>query len=162
MSRAAWLVLGLMTVGGAYVSAQAPMDLDDLVRRGDLYDVYLHPETFEPYDGAVEATWVLTGTLRERGTLVEGKWDGLHEWYHLNGQLSTRETYLDGQLNGLSEAYFKSGQLSVVENYDNGRLDGPYEAYWVRGMLAEKGNWSAGEQCGEWLSFGRTTMHPPC
>ena len=162
MKRAACLVLGVMAVGPRSVLAQAPMDLDALVRRGDLYDVYLHPQTSEPYDGAVEARWEATGILRERGTLADGRWDGLHEWYHVNGQLSTRETYLDGRLHGLSEAYFKSGQLSVVENYDSGRLHGPYESYWVRGALAEHGTWSAGEPCGEWESFGRTIQHPPC
>ena len=148
-------------------AAQAePRDLADLVRRGD---TYLDPQTFEPYSGPVRGWWAEGSaaasqptTLRERGTLVDGRWDGVHEWFHLSGELATMETYRNGQLNGPSETYFKTGQLSAKESYANGRLDGPYESYWHRGRLAERGQWSAGEPCGNWLSFGRTVIYPPC
>ena len=148
------LTLGLQTA----VVAQEPMDLDALVLRGD---VYVHPETFEPYSGEVVAMWNPV-TVKERGRLVNGRWDGLHEWYHLNGQLATRETYVDGRLNGLSESYFKNGTLSLLETYVDDQLDGPYEAYWTRGWLAERGGWSAGRPCGDWESFGDTVIYPPC
>ena len=158
MKKTAFLVVGLTVIGQVGLHAQAGMDLDDLVRRGDSY---LDPQTFAPYTGLVVGRWA-SQTVRERGTLVAGKWDGLHEWYHENGRLSVRETYDDGQLDGPSEAYFKSGQLSVKETYKNGQLEGPYESYWARGRLAERGSWTSGRECGEWISFGRSTVYSPC
>ena len=157
--------LGLIWTAGISLQAIQAMDLDELVRRGDLY---LNPRTSEPYSGPVESRWPGGPTgqagrvLRERGTLVEGAWDGVHEWFHLSGELATRETYRDGQLNGPSETYFKTGQLSATENYASGHLSGPYESYWHRGLLAERGAWSGGEPCGIWFSFGRTVSYPPC
>lgn len=139
--------------------AQQATDLSTLVRRGS---VYLNPRTLEPFDGPVQSFWEETGMLREKGTLVDGRWEGEHEWYHVNGELSTRETYVNGRLHGPSRSYFKNGTLSVSENYQNGQLDGPYEAYWTRGWLAEKGRWEAGQPCGEWLSFGRNVTYSPC
>jgi len=159
------LVLGLTWTGGISLGATQAIDLDDLVRRDG---VYLNPSTSEPYSGPVESRWPRGATgqagrvLRERGTLVQGTWDGVHEWFHLSGELATRETYRDGRLNGPSETYFKTGQLSATENYDDGHLSGPYESYWHRGLLAERGAWSGGEPCGIWFSFGRTVSYPPC
>lgn len=155
--------LALIVASGS-ATTQQPMDLDALVQRGDLY---LHPDTFEPYDGEVVAYWDrgttnLQGMVRERGTLSDGQWDGVHEWYHLSGELATRETYRNGRLDGPSETYFKTGQLSAIEHYANDRLHGSYESYWHRGRLAERGQWANGEPCGNWLSFGRTIIYPPC
>ena len=158
MKETVFLALGLTAVAQTGLGAQVGIDLDDLVRRGDSY---LHPETFAPYTGPVVGMWA-SRSVRERGALVDGRWDGLHEWYHENGRLSGKETYADGELDGPSESYFKSGQLSMKEKYRNGQLDGPYESYWARGRLAERGIWTAGRECGEWVSFGRSTTYPPC
>jgi hypothetical protein len=158
MKRIAPLALALTLVGPTLASAQTPMNLEELVQRRGLY---LHPETFEPYSGPVISMWD-EDIVREQGTLVNGHWDGVHEWYHFNGQLSTRETWENGRLNGPSTSYFRHGGPSVVENYKEGQLDGPYEAYWSFRGLAERGHWSEGEPCGEWLSFGRTIIYPPC
>jgi hypothetical protein len=147
------------------VSAQQVVDLDELVRRGD---AYLDAASMEPHSGPVERHWSgnLTGqsgaVLRERGTLVEGRWDGIHEWFHLSGELATRENYLAGRLNGSSETFFKTGQLSAKESYADGVLHGPYESFWHRGRLAERGQWSGGQPCGVWFSFGRTLNHTRC
>lgn len=138
--------------------AQEPLDLDRLVLRSD---VWVNPETSQPYSGPVVDTWV-NGNLRERGTLLEGRWDGIHEWFHFNGLLATKETYVDGKLHGPSETYFKNGNLSLREMYVDGKLHGAYEAYWARGRLAERGRWDTGERCGEWESFGRTVVYPGC
>ena len=152
------LVLVLMVAPQAGLYAQEPMDLNALLQRGD---VYLHPRTLQPYTGLAVGMWN-SQTVRERGTLENGKWNGLHEWYHENGQLSVKETYGNGALDGPSESYFKHGRLSVMETYKDGELDGPYESYWSLGRLAEKGRWSAGEPCGDWISFGRFVAYPPC
>ena len=142
--------------------AQEPRDLEELVRRGELY---LHPDSYEPFSGPVVSYWTYgmdeqLGGVKERGTLRNGVWEGEHEWYHITGELATRETYRNGELNGPSESYFKTGRISAREHYGNGQLDGPYESYWHRGRLAERGEWSAGQPCGNWLSFGRTDHLP--
>lgn len=158
MKNTVLLALGITAIVHVGVDAQEPMSLDGLVQRGD---VYLHPETFEPFSGVVERIWM--GDIpRERGMLKDGKWDGVHEWFHMNGRLATQETYINGTLNGPSESYFKSGNISARETYGNGQLNGPYESYWHRGRLAERGEWSGGEPCGNWLSFGRTIIYPAC
>ena len=160
-------VLGLLAVaavvapavaGAGPAAPQEAMDLDRLIERAG---VYLEPGTLEPYSGPVARMWT-AGVVRERGALAEGRWTGVHEWFHQNGRLSGRETYQDGVLHGPAEMYFKSGLLSVRENYTNGELDGPYESYWTRGALAERGAWRTGSPCGEWTSFGRSVVFPSC
>ena len=159
--------LGLLAVATAVAAsaadtppaaAQEAMSLDSLIERTG---VYLEPGTLEPYTGAVVRMWT-PDIVRERGTLAEGRWTGLREWFHQSGRLSGRETWQDGVLNGPAEMYFKSGLLSVRENYANGELDGPYESYWTRGALAERGAWRSGRPCGEWTSFGRSVVFPSC
>ncbi len=165
MKRATILALALALMGPpAAVVAQSPADLDSLVRRGDLY---LNPETMAPFSGPVVAMYY-EQQVRERGTLRDGRWDGVRESFHLNGGVSLRETYRDGQLHGPTEAFFRSGQLSARESYRDGLLDGLYESYWFnRGdesieRVAERGRWSAGRPCGEWMTFGQARMFPPC
>jgi hypothetical protein len=161
------MVLGLLA--GAHLGAQAqqPMDLDRLEeRRG----VYLQRPSFEPYTGQVLARWP-DGTVRERGTLVNGRWDGVRESYYQLGTLKARETYANGVLNGPFEAYFKMGTPSDKGTYVDGRLDGPYESFWLR-QPAEHGTFAAGRMCGRWIryypqcSYGlrveSTADYPPC
>ena len=161
MKETVFLALGLTVVGQVGLYAQAAMNLDDLVRRGDSY---LHPQTFAPYTGPVAGMWA-SQTFRERGTLVNGRWDGLHEWYHENGRLSLKEIYADGVLDGPSEVDFKSGQLSVKETYKDGQLDGPYESYWARADGSLRGG--TGRQGGNAVSGSasaapRPTPPVPC
>lgn len=160
-------LLGFLAVTAAVVAstadaspaaAQEAMSLDRLIERAG---VYLAPGTLEPYSGPVVRMWT-PDIVRERGILVNGRWTGVHEWFHQSGRLSGRETWQDGVLHGPAEMYFKSGRLSVRENYVNGELDGPYESYWTRGALAERGAWRSGRPCGEWTSFGRPVVFPSC
>lgn len=170
--RTTLLLLGLGLGTHALASAQAPMDFHRLVdRRG----VYLHPETLEPYTGPVLAMWDAS-TVRLRGTLRNGRWDGVRELFHLDGKLELRETYRNGVLDGPFESYFRSGRLSDRGTYRNGVLEGAYEAYWSRaqgdmqaahaqhgaaghdaatmpGDLMERGVMSSGRPCGDWYRF---------
>lgn len=160
-------LLGLLAVaamvappvaGATPAAAQEAMDLDRLIERGG---VYLEPGTLEPFSGPVARMWT-ADVVRERGTLAEGRWTGVREWFHQNGRLSGRETWQDGVLHGPAEMYFKSGVLSVRENYADGELNGPYESYWTRGAPAERGTWRSGTPCGEWTSFGRSVVFRSC
>jgi hypothetical protein len=169
MTRTTALLLGLLLGFQAALSAQTPMNLDRLVdRRG----VYLHPETLEAFTGPVVAMWDAVN-VRERGTLENGRWDGVREVFYSDGKLELRERYENGVLDGPFESYFRTGRLSDKGTYESGRLSGAYEAYWSRiqgdvhsahaahgeadhdmatmpGDLMERGTWAAGRPCGEW------------
>jgi len=148
MKRVTMIVLGLLAVTRVAAQAQQPMDLDRLEeRRG----VYLQRPAFEPYTGPVLAKWE-DGSVRVRGTLVNGRWDGVRESYYQLGTLKARETYTNGVLNGPFEAYFKMGSPSDKGTYLNGRLDGPYESYWLR-QPAERGAFADGRMCGHWIRY---------
>jgi hypothetical protein len=167
MKRTTLLLLALLATAQVTVQAQEPMDLDRLEnRRG----VYLQRPSFEPYTGPVVAYWE-NGRLREKGTLVDGRWDGVRESYYALGTLKARETYSNGVLNGPFEAYFKKGAPSDKGTYVNGRLDGPYQSFWLR-QPAEVGEFNDGRMCGHWIryfprsSYGlrveSTADYPPC
>ena len=167
MKRAILLLLAVLG-GPSVVSAQEPMNLDRLVeRRG----VYLDAQTLAAYSGPVVSMWNAT-QVRERGTLLNGRWDGVHETYYLEGQLEVRENYRNGVLNGPFESFFREGAPSDKGTYKDGLLEGPYESHWSRAMgqnpheahmagtamgpmgeLAERGAYSAGQPCGAWYRW---------
>ena len=167
MKRVTTILAVLVAAVQAQLDAQERMDLDQLEnRRG----VYLQRPTFEPYSGPVEARYE-TGRVRIRGTLAEGRWDGVRESFYGLGTLKARETFSNGVLNGPFEAYFKKGAPSDKGTYVNGRLDGPYESFWLR-QPAEVGAFTNGRMCGSWVtyfprsSYGlrveSTTDYDPC
>ena len=126
--RSATLLL-LATLAGvpAALAAQTPMNLDELVnRRG----VYLQAQTLEPFSGPVVA--YEEGAVRERGTLQNGRWNGVRETFYLDGKLEAKETYRAGVPHGPFESYFRTGRPSDKGTYVDGELEGPYEAYWSR------------------------------
>jgi len=148
MRKISLLALSLIVLAPSVAASQEPTNLDELVlRRG----VYLQRPTFEPYSGPVVGRNE-DGLLRERGTLREGRWEGVREIFFETGQLAVRETYSEGRLDGPFESYFRMGSPSDRGSYRDGRLDGPYESYWLR-QLAERGTWSEGEMCGEWVHY---------
>lgn len=148
MKRLTIMALGLLALGHISAQAQQPMDLDRLEeRRG----VYLQRPSFEPYTGPVVARFE-DGKIRVRGTLVNGRWDGVRESYYQLGTLKARETFTNGVLNGPFEAYFKKGSPSDKGTYVDGKLDGPYESYWLR-QPAERGAFSEGRMCGHWIRY---------
>lgn len=148
MMRISLLLLALVAVTTTAVDAQETRDIDQLeYRRG----VYLEPPSFEPYTGPVEGRYE-DGTLRLRGNLVDGQWDGLREEFYELGTLKARENYSDGVLDGPFEVYFRKGAPSVMGSYSEGRLDGDYESFWLR-QPAEVGHYSDGRMCGEWTTY---------
>lgn len=148
MKRIMLLLLGVLAAGHVGLAAQEPMNLDQLEnRRG----VYLERPSFEPYSGPVIAYWE-DGRVRVRGTLVDGRWDGVRESYYALGTLKARESFSEGVLDGPFEAYFKKGAPSDKGTYVNGRLDGPYESFWLR-QPAEVGEFDNGRMCGHWTRY---------
>jgi len=188
MERTTFLLLGVLAALQGPLAAQAPVELGDLVeRRG----VYLHAETLAAFSGPVVELWD-GATVRVRGILKEGRWDGLRESYYMDGKLEARETYRAGVLHGPFESFFRSGAPSDRGTYVDGRLEGEYQAFWSRaqadihaahragghgdagsaGDVMEHGAWSRGEPCGDWYRFlprnsqglrtGETVHYSPC
>ena len=89
MKRTLLFVLAFMAVGRLSLEAQEPMELNELVQRGD---IYLAPETFQPYTGPV---FIMRNPSMVGlwASLRNGKWHGPYELYHdETGQLSVRES----------------------------------------------------------------------
>lgn len=129
--------------------------VDELVRMGDLY---LEPETMEPFSGLALATFEdRPGVVAERLSPREGEYDGPYEVLFEGRRLSSKELYQDGVKHGRYEWYFENGQLFEEGTYVEGRLDGPYRAYWENGDLYEEGTYRNGRFDGprRWYLDGR-------
>ena len=74
---------------------------------------------------------LFTGTLErchENGQVgiltnyLDGRPDGLNQYFHENGQLSKRTNWKDGKEDGLSERFDQDGNLIETDMYKNGEL----------------------------------------
>ena len=139
MNRTLIIGLVLISVGLVGLDAQEPMNLVNLVQRGD---TYLTLETLVPYSGPAFSVFPSdSNRIREQGTLRGGTWEGLYESSYFNGQVDSKIEYRDGE------------------------FDGSFERYYFDGKLLAKGSYSMGVRCGEWIDEGGqpTQMtYPPC
>jgi hypothetical protein len=139
MNRTLIIGLVLMSAGSVGLDAQEPMNLVNLVQRGD---AYLTPGTLVPYSGPAFSVFPSdSNRIREQGTLRGGTWEGLYESFYFNGQVDSKIEYRDGE------------------------FDGSFERYYFDGKALAKGSYSMGVRCGEWIDEGGqpTQMtYPPC
>lgn len=146
-----------LAAGGvmAGCSGSKERPVKELVRDGN---VFLDPETMEPYSGLAFATFEdHPSVVAERLSLREGTYDGPYEAYFENQRLSSKEIYREGVKHGPYQWYFENGQLFEEGTYKDGRLDGPYRAYWENGDLYEEGTYRNGSFEGprRWYMDGR-------
>ena len=149
------LVLSALAVSAAACERTSERPVDELVRQGN---VFLDPETMEPYSGLAIATFDgQPGVVAKRLTLREGTYDGPYEAFFENRRLSSKEIYRDGVRHGRYEWYFENGQLFEEGTYVEGTLEGPYRAYWENGDLYEEGTYRSGRFDGprRWYMDGR-------
>jgi len=139
MNRTLIIGLVLISVGLVGLDAQEPMNLVNLVQRGD---TYLTLETLVPYSGPAFSVFPSdSNRIREQGTLRGGTWEGLHESFYFNGQVDSKIEYRDGE------------------------FDGSFERYYFDGKVLAKGSYSMGVRCGEWIDEGgqpTQLTYPPC
>ena len=139
MNRTLIIGLVLISMGSVGLGAQEPMNLVNLVQRGD---TYLTPETLVPYSGPAFSVFPSdSNRIREQGTLRGGTWEGLYESFYFNGQVDSKIEYRDGE------------------------FDGSFERYYFDGKLLANGSYSMSVRCGEWIDEGGqpTQMtYPPC
>ena len=55
--------------------------------------------------------------------------------YHENGNLKNRTDYVDGKKNGISEWFWENGVLGQRGHLKNGKLDGLLEVFYQNGKL---------------------------
>ena len=94
MKKTLLSILFFMMVGQMSLRAQEPMELNELVQRGDLY---LVPETFQPYTGPV---FIMRNPSMVGlwASLRNGKWHGPYERYHAEtGQLIRKGEFRNGE-----------------------------------------------------------------
>lgn len=149
------LLIPVALLASAACGGPAERPVDELVRMGD---VYLEPESMEPFSGLAFATFEgRRGAVAERRGLGDGGYAGPYEALFENRRLSSKELYQDGVKHGRYEWYFENGQLFEEGTYVEGRLDGPYRAYWENGELYEEGTYREGRFDGarRWYLDGR-------
>ena len=133
---------GLLDLIGVECAGPNPRRIDELVTTGSLWmdnQVYLDPETLEPYSGPVFELWPEDPTkLLRRSNLKDGVEDGLFEMWYKNGQLWMRSMSKDGKEEGLFESYYEDG------------------------AVMNKGMRKDGEACGEWIEEEKPVTYPPC
>ncbi len=148
------VAIGVLLVGTACTEPE-PRPVAELLRQGD---VFLDPDTFEPYSGTVFATFDDQPlVIAQRLSLRDGAYDGPYEAYFENRQLSAKEMYENGVKHGPYEWYFENGRIFEEGTYHDGHLDGKYRAYWDSGDLYEDGTYNHGEFEGprKWYLDGR-------
>ena len=153
MRRSLLLTLALIAVVPVAIEAQQTIDLSELIAEGRPAPMfgeglYLDPRTLEPYTGPVVELHESRETVKTRGTLKDGKWDGPYLEYYEDGSLKRDFTLQDGVRHGL------------------------YAYYYNDGIPVSKGMLHMGVMCGEWTEFNfgrdhgdeqtRTVTYRPC
>ena len=99
---------------------------DDVVERNGLY---YKKFSDTPFTGELFGKW--------HGMIIEGKLEGLWEWYYDNGQLQDKANFIDGKTHGLSESYWDNGQLTLKANFIDGKAHGLFKIYNEDGSLEQ-------------------------
>ena len=81
---------------------------------------------------------------------MDGKKDGIWEYYWDNGILEGKGNYKNDLRDGLWEEYFSDGKLRYRGNYKNDLRDGIWEFYHENGKLYCKGLYNDGSQNALW------------
>jgi antitoxin component YwqK of YwqJK toxin-antitoxin module len=184
--RHLFVIAGLVAASTVVVighTEPADRPIDELVRQGE---VFLDPETLEPYTGTVFATFEDNpAVVARRVSLREGRYDGPYRRYFESGQLFEEGTYRMGSLDGPYVAYWEGedlyergtyrggafdgprtwyldGRLVERATYVDGVLEGPYQRFAEDGTLDVRGELRDGKPCGSWLERGETIEHPSC
>lgn len=75
--------------------------------------------------------------LRMRGDVVDGRRDGLWQYFYENGSPQVEATYVDGREDGEYRVYRESGVPYYVGRYKAGARVGVWEVYDADGNLVE-------------------------
>lgn len=120
--------------------------VDQLVDKLARY-TYLAERTYRAgvLHGAARA-WLLTGSLHETSTYVDGKQDGVVVRYHPSGAIASETWFARGTLHGPARSYDASGVLTAESEYRDGTLWTGDQKYGAEG----RGRLENGKKVGLW------------
>jgi hypothetical protein len=70
--------------------------------------------------------------------------------------------YVDGKEEGIWEYFYPNGQLSMKGSYKNGEYNGKWVFFHEDGSLDQKGSFKNGERYGEWSWYENNLLHSKC
>lgn len=83
--------------------------------------------------------------------------DGFWEVYYSDGTLRMKGTYLNGEQDGFWEYYYEDGTPDMIGSYIDGVQDGFWEYFYEDGTLEMRGNYLDGEREGFWEFYKEDT-----
>jgi len=93
------------------------------------------------------------GTIKAKGTNLDGKPEGTLYMYDENGQLQITTPVKNGKIDGIRISYYASGQIKMEGSYEEGILSGPYRTYHENGQLEYKAETRHGEFYGPFEKY---------
>jgi antitoxin component YwqK of YwqJK toxin-antitoxin module len=83
----------------------------------------------------------------------EGQLNGERLVYYPNGQIAEKKSYINGKLNGVSEWYSTKKVVLKSFIYDNDELHGDAKFYNPKGELISQGQYKRGKKDGVWTYY---------
>ncbi|WP_459209748.1 toxin-antitoxin system YwqK family antitoxin [Aquimarina rhabdastrellae] len=96
------------------------------------------------------------GTLKEEGTLIDGKLHGAWTLFYNNGEIRKKGFFKNGKPHGVCTSYSKDGRVVLIERYSEGKEHGIWKSYYTNGQLNVVGEFVKGKRQGEWNIYDRT------
>ncbi|MCU0433134.1 MAG: tetratricopeptide repeat protein [Bacteroidia bacterium] len=107
--------------------------------------------------GKEQGEWVwyftLNGVMRQKANYVDGKMEGVQEWYFDNGSLRERAEYKNGKMNGSYVTYRSSGAKYEEGIMKDDKLEGKVKSYFTDGTVRSESEFKNGERDGETKEF---------
>lgn len=121
-----------LTASGAFA-----LSIDELVYNDGLY---YKKSAVVPFTGELDEGWA-------RGTIKNGKRDGLWVGYWDNGRVAFKGAFKNGKEVGPWVEYYESGQLRFKGTWKNDKRHGPWVYYYENGTKNETltGTWHKGK-----------------
>jgi antitoxin component YwqK of YwqJK toxin-antitoxin module len=107
-----------------------------------------------PEKGEVISTWPSSGHPKEVHTVL-GEGAGTEvQILHENGSIHMRGTLLEGKRNGVWNTYREDGMPWSQVQYDSGTKEGLFRTWHVEGVPHIEGQHLGGEPSGTWRFYG--------
>ena len=93
-------------------------------------------------------TYYENGNLKKKYTLVNGKREGLYQYWDENGYKLLETSYLNGKENGLNREWHLNGKIWWEATFVNGKIEGIQQEWWENGQKMIECTFVAGKREG--------------
>ena len=100
------------------------------------------------YELIDEGLPLLNRVIACKGTLKDGKKDGLWEWNFPSDKEYLDTNYKDGKKDGLETEYYEAGETLRTTNWKDDERDGVETTYFDNGDIESETNWKDGKKDG--------------